>query len=243
VRKELETVLFDRLLRSEEARGLLREYLIVRGAIRVSHQDARFQLSDDLDARTRARIEQILETIEADEVPASVSEAGFLADRGPVRNATMAGRMKRWVLRPSVAMLALLLAIGTTWFVTHSTDERMASLHAPQPAAPSQAPTAQSAPTVSAPTATVTTPEAPREIPVTNGAKPHAANRNVVTTHGRAVTPSIAQNAPATQSVKETEQASVQTENPSDIMISRRYSKAINAAEKHEIVVSGHDRL
>ena len=33
VQKELETVLFDRLSHSEEARGLLREYLVVRGAI------------------------------------------------------------------------------------------------------------------------------------------------------------------------------------------------------------------
>jgi negative regulator of sigma E activity len=67
VRKELETVLFDRLLHSEAARALLHDYLVMRGAIRQSRMDERFQLSDDLDARTRARIEQILVTISADE--------------------------------------------------------------------------------------------------------------------------------------------------------------------------------
>jgi negative regulator of sigma E activity len=73
VRKELETVLFDRLAHSDEARMLLREYLVVRGAIRVSRNDQRFQLSDDLDARTRARIQQIMEAMEQEEllVPAA----------------------------------------------------------------------------------------------------------------------------------------------------------------------------
>src|ERR1700683_1652243 len=65
VRKELETVLFDRLLHSEDARALLRDYLVMRGAIRVSREDERFHLSENLDARTRDRIEQILVTISA----------------------------------------------------------------------------------------------------------------------------------------------------------------------------------
>ena len=36
VRKELETVLFERLATSDDARLLMREYLTVRGAIKAS---------------------------------------------------------------------------------------------------------------------------------------------------------------------------------------------------------------
>src|SRR5438477_8091773 len=59
-RKELESVLFGRLAESEEARTMLHEHLVLRGAIRASASDERFTLSEGLDTRTRARIEQAL---------------------------------------------------------------------------------------------------------------------------------------------------------------------------------------
>ncbi|HZK76456.1 MAG TPA: hypothetical protein VFD13_06060, partial [Candidatus Kapabacteria bacterium] len=104
VRKELETVLFDRLSHSEEARALLREYLVVRGAIRQSRVDERFQLSSDLDARTRRRIEQMFESIEAGGFDiASVDENGRLADRPAIATSAASRRLKQWSLRPSYA--------------------------------------------------------------------------------------------------------------------------------------------
>src|SRR5437763_1907920 len=67
MRKELEGMLFERLAQSAEARGILREYLTLRGAIRMSLDDERFQLSSELDARTRQRIEHVLSHVAIDE--------------------------------------------------------------------------------------------------------------------------------------------------------------------------------
>src|SRR5438105_14247400 len=100
VRKELETMLFERLAESAEARGLLREYLTMRGAIRVSHEDERFQLSADLDDRTRMRIEQMLEQM-ADREPVAPRRA-FAPDAAPVRTNAVTRGLKRSTVRPSV---------------------------------------------------------------------------------------------------------------------------------------------
>ena len=51
MRKELEVELFERLATQPDARKILREYLVVRGAIHASETDARFQLSASVDQR------------------------------------------------------------------------------------------------------------------------------------------------------------------------------------------------
>src|SRR5205809_2571018 len=94
VRTELETMLFERLATSEEARSLLREHLVLRGAIRNSLESEQFQLSADLDARTHERIENMLEAI-------ANEPAGFASDAPAVRTAATMRRLKRWSLRPS----------------------------------------------------------------------------------------------------------------------------------------------
>jgi hypothetical protein len=235
VRKELETVLFDRLLHSEDARSLLRDYLVMRGAIRVSREDERFQLSDNLDARTRSRIEQILVTISTEEVP-----SGFLEDKPAISTTATSRSLKQWMLRPSIAALALLLAIGTTWFVTRSTDtprKEMAQVATnPVEIPPSAVAPTQSANQPSAISAIV--------IPVNQTSANHISHAAT-----KARTQSLAQNS-ASQPQSSTDTKAVepqasqqQASDPADEMIFPRYSKAINAAEKHEVVVSSHDRL
>jgi hypothetical protein len=245
VRKELETVLFDRLLHSEDARALLRDYLVMRGAIRVSREDERFQLSSDLDMRTRARIEQLLVTITSEEVP-----SGFLEDKPAIATNAATRSLKRWALRPSIAALALLLAIGTTWFVTRSTISPSSTL-APSgevaQAVPSQ--------TAKAPASALPSQSASQMPPATAEMSPlkqTPPNQASVTSAKAAQNrrmPSFAQNTVATQSHQSEQKAAEQpasgekTSDAADVMLFPRFSKAINAAEKHEVVITSHDRL
>jgi|GEM_PF-2477237 len=234
VRKELETVLFDRLSHSEDARALLREYLVVRGAIRQSRADERFQLSNDLDARTRRRIEQMFESVEAGGFDiTSVDENGRLADRSAIASSAATRRLKQWSLRPSYAMLALLLAIGTTWFLSRTTENKGA-----KPSAQTQGINAPGSQMAVAPPSN-SAPEV--------AAKPEALpqrNSRITLTRSAAKrvnpAPSLAQNpqVPAANSA-----APATEPDPADLMLSRRYAKAIEAASKHEVVVSGRDRL
>ncbi len=230
VRRELEAVLFDRLSRSEEARALLREYLVLRGAIRQSREDERFQLSDDLDDRTRARIQKMLENAAAEEVPNTfLSEQGFLADRQAIATSPAGRRIQRWALRPSLATLALLLAVGTTWFLTHTSDRRAESKQAfaNLPVATSPVTTEISEVSVPAVPAEVKEPNTVRTQPET---KPLAASASSA----------IAQTIPQP---KPTEQTATEMSDPADVMISHRYSKAIEGAAKHEVLISSRDRL
>jgi negative regulator of sigma E activity len=229
VRKELETMLFERLAESAQARTLLREYLTVRGAIRSSLEDDRFQLSSELDTRTRARIEQMLEQGAAEKMPVMASR--LAADAPPVRTSPVERSLNRWALRPSLALLALLLAIGTTWFVTRSTSPQLAD-NQPQVSSEPQ-PAANGLP--SAPIAQVPT--------VMSKPVVHEVIHYVRIPVMQKVSPfnSLAQNAPAAASVQPQKQS--ETADPADIMISHRYAKILNAEEKHEIVVSSRDRL
>jgi len=237
VRKELETVLFDRLFHSEDARTLLRDYLVMRGAIRVSREDARFQLSDNLDARTRARIEQILVTISTEEVP-----SGFLEDRRAISTTATSRSLKKWMLRPSIAALLLLLAVGTTWFVSRQTEtpshgDMAQALQSQTQMTPSSTQPAQSA------KQTESTP--PAMLPVKQTPSHHIMPSRIAPARVR--TQSFAQNSASAQpgqpKAAERPASTDQAEDPSDVMIFPRFSKAINAAEKHEVVVSSHDRL
>lgn len=237
VRKELETVLFDRLLHSEGARALLRDYLVMRGAIRVSRENERFQLSDDLDARTRARIEQILVTISAEEVP-----SGFLEDRPVISTTATSRSLKRWVLRPSIAALALLLAVGTNWLITRSTD----SNHS---VASHRDESAQAVTNRSTTTSIAVTPAQVAAIPAPIVRVKQSSSNHTSRTPARIRAQSLAQNAsPAQSSDPKTVQppaSQQQAADPADVMIFPRFSKAINAAEKEkqEVLVSSRDRL
>jgi hypothetical protein len=212
VRSELETVLFERLATSEEARSMLREHLVLRGAIRNAYESADFQLSADLDARTRQRIEHMLEAI--DKQP---------ADAPAVQTNAVTRRMKQWSLRPSLAMLALLVAVGTTYLLTRSTSHEAKTIAQATPAA------------------TVAHQDVATVISYGGEAQKPVVITRVVTIPAKHAEPSpaMAQNtpqaAPATQKPVE--------EDPRDVMLSRRYSKMINAAAKHEVVVNSRDRL
>ena len=233
VRKELEAMLFERLAGSAEARTLLREYLTVRGAIRSSVEDDRFHLSSDLDARTRARIEQMLEQGALEETPVTASR--LAADRPAVRTSSVRRSLNRWSLRPSLALLALLLAIGTTWYVTRTTAPKMASdqpIANRLPSAPiAQVPTVirnreTSKPVVREITRYV---HVPAQAPVVQ--REQTAN-------------SLAQSIPAARpTVAAQLQKQAEPVEGADIMISHRYAKILSAEEKHEIIVSSRDRL
>ena len=239
VRKELESVLFDRLAKSDEARALLREYLVVRGAIRQSAADERFQLSSDLDGRTRERLEQMFERIAAEGFdvvfPATGTEAAlqFLADRPPIASDPFARRLNRWALRPSLALLALLFAIGTTWFLTRTTDNH--SAHELAQATKSVA--------VESDLTQVPTSVAPTSSALPAVAKVPIERSRVV---GRKFAATGSQSASVTSSVRA---SAVKQQSPAaqpaseDIMISDRFGKAIEAAGKHEVIISSRDRL
>jgi negative regulator of sigma E activity len=245
VRKELETVLFDRLSRSEEARMLLREYLVVRGAIRVSREDKRFQLSDDLDDRTRTRIEQIMEAMAAEELVAPTgalieaeTSRGFLADRGAIASTPMSRQLKRWQFRGSLTALSLLLTVGVVWLFSESTRDRQTATVQPSEPSVNARPLT---PTQLAPSAS------PAVQPATYSASSERKHANPRSHTSRTaigtIDNSMAQNSAQTHDVKTDAPASnTETSDPAEIMISHRYTKAIDAA-KNEVVVSGKDRL
>ncbi len=237
VRKELETVLFDRLARSEEARMLLREYLVVRGAIRMTREDERFQLADDLDARTRARIEQIMEAMANEEFVTDATQMdvapkmrGFLRDRGAIAS-TMSGRAHRWPTRANLVALSLLLVIGGTWFVTQSANHR-------QMAGQSSTKLDAERASLTAPAAAIHASMASEPLTIIRHMASLRASKHTVLAPTR-----LAQNATPAGLPEASEQTSAtETSDPADVMLSRRYAKEIDAA-KHEVVVSSHDRL
>ena len=232
-RKELETVLFDRLAHSEEARMLLREYLVVRGAIRMSHEDERFQLSDDLDHRTRTRIQQMMEAIDADATP--IGE--FAGDKAAVRSSATSRRMKVWQRRSIYTALGLLLLMGA-WFLGESNR-----VQAPSHSQIAQAPEVQtpSADNSTAPQTGVsaTHPEAPRsqvfEAKVPE--KLYAASMK------KEVSKAPASEAPMASEPSHAVPAAQNADADQDVMLSQRFAKAINSAKNNEVVVSSRDRL
>jgi hypothetical protein len=246
VRKELETVLFDRLAHSDEARMLLREYLVVRGAIRVSRTDKRFQLSDDLDARTRARIQQIMEAMEHEEllVPSAASTlGGFKGDKGAIVTSPISRQLKRWQVRGSLAALSLLFAFGTFWLVSGNVNHPEVATLQPSQKATINASTvpATQAPSLTAQGSNASIAATP--IVVASMVGTHtAAHLRTAKNATMQVSNPLAQNAAQVQNPKSDEPASSETSDPAAVMISHRYSKAIDA-EKNEVVVSGKDRL
>lgn len=223
VRKELESVLFGRLAESEDARIMMREHLVLRGAIRAASEHESIQLSPDLDQRTRARIEQALEVM----TPANGRR---VADAPLVTTNVVRRRLARWTLRPSFAIAALLLAIGTTWFVTRTEDTRMATVTPAVPAPSTNAP-AQESSQVQLAAAQPEHVAAAHQVvhPVRTTKNPAAAVQNPT---------QLAQSNSSAQPAAENK-----PEASEPVMFSKRYAKILQANEKHEVVVTSQDRL
>jgi hypothetical protein len=123
VRKELEIELFDRLATAPEARTLLREHLVMRGAIKQSLTDDRFQLSDDLDTRTRALLEKLLKSASTPAV-LEAARSKRMADAPAISHNAAERRLQQWSKRPVALALLLLLTVGSTWYFTRATLEQ-----------------------------------------------------------------------------------------------------------------------
>ncbi len=240
VRRELETVLFDRLAHSEEARTLLREYLVMRGAIRQSHQDERFQLSNELDARTRGRIEQLFETIAVEgfdtALPLATTPGMLIADQPAITTNAATRRLKRRVFQSSLAVLALFVAVGTTWFITRTSDEHGTIHQLAQKVPVTMENQTQQATISGVPVSNVKTEDAPFRLPSHENRDLSSAPKSIT----RAT--SYASAGHTVQSIQP-KAAPPSVSNSDDIMISDRFGKAIEAAGKHEVVISRQDRL
>jgi len=236
-RKELEVELFERLATQEEARTLLREYLVMRGAIKASRNDARFELSHDVDQRTRARLEQLLVSVPALAAPVL---AGPVADRAAVPSNVMQRSLNRWKVRASVvATLLVLLAIGSTWYLTHTSDEQRfasnESMKASQPVSTQQPVIGSQKPVSTQPATDVST--ASKNFADVRTEKPAAP-----TEHVRIVKEYI-HDAPVQQSQQPTTAVTVEPKqsDPRDAMPSHRFAKMIG--DTRTVVVTAQDRL
>lgn len=227
VRKELEIELFDRLATMADARHLLREHLVMRGAIKQSLTNERFQLSDDLDARTRARLEQILHSVTTPAVLETV-KSRRVVDAPAIAHNAAERRLQQWVKRPVALALLLLLTVGTTWYATRSTmsvgDDRQIASNEPKAFAPSI-----NQPSLASPvTAQETKVQEPKVIVRTVVQKVYVKQR----------AKDVAQNQNNTSgNVDNNEQQS----DPADVMISRRAKHAIE--NSNTIVITEDDRI
>ncbi len=262
VRKELEMVLFERLATSEEARFLLREHLTMRGAIRMSGEDDRFVLSSDLDNRTRTRLETMLESMTPAPVPMILEDHPAIAIQPATRS------MKRFAVRPAYAALLLLLAIGSTWFLTRPMGTAQLA-EAPKPAAtqeqalsgtPAKTDVASAMPSAAMPSAampstampTSTTPSAMTGSGTATGTEPKVIVKEVVRyiPASTASTPSTAatqtelasNNQPDKTTATDAKPAEPAAD-PAEMMMSRRLPKLIKALESKEITITDRDRL
>jgi hypothetical protein len=225
-RKELESVLFGRLAVSEDARTMMHEHLLMRGAIRASGESERFQLSESLDRKARTRIEQVLKVM-------TPAEGVVFAEDAPlIRTNLVTRRIKNYSLRPSLAFLALLLAIGTTWFVTRPTEQPVAVNASARPMA---VPAAQQP---AAPTEQSTPAEIAALAPTPVEAV-HPVSVQKVRSTPTATPANLTQNT----SVAPKTEIKTEEPDPADVMLSKRYAKMLNATEKREVVVGNHDRL
>jgi negative regulator of sigma E activity len=228
IRRELETVLFERLAKNEEARQLLREHLVIRGAIRDSFDDERFQLSSDLDAKTRSRIEEVLKAL-----PQPTTGA---PDASPARIDPTKRRLERWAVRPAYAALLLVFAVAATWFVTRTAEKPASQVAMTSPA---EQPAASSQQQASTTVNSVATDAAPKVI-----VKEKIVEKPVVryVSMQRTHRADLADNAQTSSAPAVTAKEQPSTD-PSDIMISRRFGKLLKETAKQEVVVTSHDRL
>ncbi len=231
MRKELEVELFQRLATHADARKILREYLVVRGAIHASESDERFQLTDAVDQQTRARLQSMLSSVP--QLEASPILATRNADHGSVVTVATGRRLKTWSKRLAPALLLLLLTVGSTWYITHSLDQgnqSIASLQNKQPETP------VNSTSIASNTLKDASPALPIQIAPTERIKivkeyipvPQAQN------HG----------GDAAQSTAQTDkQSSIKPNDadPKDVMASHRFAKLIHNTPA--VVVTQQDRL
>lgn len=234
VRKELEIELFDRLATAPEARTLLREHLVMRGAIKQSLTDDRFQLSDDLDTRTRARLEQILKNVSTPAV-LEAARSRRMADAPAISHNAAERRLQQWSKRPAALALLLLLAVGSTWYLTR------ASIDVPpqQIAAnsTSEAATQNIQPQPAPATTTAVEPDAAIATQTSVAQQPKVIVRNVVRYVDR---PSRAMAQHQNTSAQNARPGDAQGD-PSEIMLSRRAKRALQ--NSNTIVVTEQDRI
>jgi len=233
VRKELEAVLFDRLAKSPEARLLMREYLEIRGAIRSSMSDPRFQLSPALDARTRSRIETMLV-----EVP--TLETGTLrlkSDKPAIATVATGRSLKLWTKRLVPTLALLLLAVGTTWYVTRTATEKSdLATNTVTPSSSVSVPATTPASNVngsSTSAQTLVPNTAPERVRIVKEyiSVPAPVSQNTAE--------NLQQSAPVTE--QQTTTPAVERADPKDIMISHRFGKLIRAT--NAVQVTQQDRL
>lgn len=235
VRKELEVELFDRLAMSMEARTILRDHLVIRGAIKQSLLDDQFILSEDLDQRTRARLEEILENVSQ---PAIATRSTRLADAPPARMEPATRALKRW--KYATAALLALLAFGTTWFFTQGDEHVGAPLAggdrvAEQPLATNSQPQTSASQEVTKPTASTERSVTPA---VTSEDKPKVIVKTVVKYVPRPASSNVATNAPGAIDKSN----DIVQEQPSEVLMPARFSKARNK-KTNTVIISDKDRI
>lgn len=245
VRKELEIELFDRLATAPEARTLLREHLVMRGAIKQSMTDDRFMLSDDLDTRTRARLETILKNVSSPAiVEAARAKRGTvrLADAPAVSHNAAERRLQQWSKRPALLALLLLLAVGSTWYLTRAsiegTTDQLATNTTPNPTPEISS---EKNETPSVPQAVTPTASEKDLNTASSLTKPETKVivRNVVRYIDRPSRDMAHQNN-AAQNVQ-TASSSEQHSDPAGIMLSRRAKRALE--NSNTIVITEQDRI
>lgn len=249
VREELEIELFDRLATGAEARTLLREHLVMRGAIKQSMTDDRFMLSDDLDTRTRARLEQILKNVSTPAVvEAARSKRGTtrVADAPAISHNAAERRLQQWSKRPAMLALLLLLAVGSTWYLTRASIEQngldVANNSNSNTGTNGTSKTEQVAPSANSTPDVASTQAEPTVNTVTNTiqAEPKVIVRNVVRKVyvDRPVRDMAAQQNNASHDVQA---GQTQESDPSGIMLSRRAKRALQ--NSNTIVITEQDRI
>ena len=234
VRKELEIELFDRLATAPEARTILREHLVMRGAIKQSLTDDRFALSDDLDMRTRARLEQILKSSPG--VAAPITKR--MPDAPLVTHNAAERRLQQWSKRPVALALLLLLAVGSTWYLTRASIEGQhagpsvaSNTNTPETIKPEVKPAEQVAPSNAGEQPAVNTASS-------NVQQPKVIVRNVIRYVERPSRDMAHSNSnAASQSVQNTTPAT----DPAGIMLSRRAARALQNSKT--IDITEQDRI
>jgi len=233
VRKELEIELFDRLATAPEARTILREHLVMRGAIKQSLTDDRFALSDDLDIRTRARLEQILKSSPGIAAPSTKR----MPDAPLVTHNAAERRLQQWSKRPVALALLLLLAVGSTWYLTRASIEGQnggpsiaSNTNTPETIKPEVKPSEQV-------TATNAVEQQVANTASTNVQEPKVIVRNVIRYVERPSRDMAHSNNAASQSIENTTPST----DPAAIMLSRRAARALQNSKT--IDITEQDRI
>jgi hypothetical protein len=248
VRKEMESVLFERLASSPDARLLLREHLVLRGAIHTN----------EIDGRTRKRLENILRTVPAVAKPVVVAptvtmptlvlkkdraKSRPVANARPIKSSRTVRPLSIWAKRSPILVLLLL---GVIYFTIGQPNAPKQVAQAPQTMqntkiANGQGNSDQIAQNDASKTSTVNPDQSSSTVnniqPTNTTAAPQSIAKNVHAT----VTPQQSVAANVVTSTATPTVAQPQTENPQDIMISRRYASMIRGTKA--VTITQRDRM